>query len=617
MTKKKLLSMAMSLAIAAGSVSAVNAETQQYYPDVDSSHWAYEWVGYMHENGYIHGYPDGDYRPGQYITRAEYVTILHYIFDSVGTTDKNYIDVIEGDWYYDIIHAAVANGYLHGYNDATDEHDGTMKPNNFITREEAAVVIADAYGLELNSDVSRFSDSEQISSWAVPYVGALSIDGVLLGDADTGAYRPKDNMLRAEVASMIAQAEIKKAEGDLTLKEEVTLPDEIVKDGSKYTINNIVTENIAEDKPLTVTIDAVEEGNVGAYTIKVTVNGEVLASTATLDEVKALLEEKTFTKDEIESLEIELSGFAKAEDGSKITVTVTVTDGEEKEYVAKNYVLEFEKAGGSTGGSSISGGSGNGGYVTPSIDKRDRVVECLDWYRDYQKTAMHNRIETDAAGNANLTNDKLMIILTNDGLVDGSGTPEFNTSSVQTEDYKNWDAVYTAIASTLGDDASKTYYNALRPVYEDVVMNSVLTNAALGYKDVALTTISTNTKPKYVGLFRGMVKVINASADAAVSIYNDPANSSKLANELYDDFITAAINATSSILNDVYTEYSIDGEEKANITLSALSYCQNLFNGGAGNASLEQALIDARTSGGSLTLAEFAEILVKCINNEY
>ena len=621
MFKKKLLSMALSLAVAVGAVSSVSAyETQQYYPDVDESHWAYQWVGYMHENGYIHGYPDGNYRPAQYITRAEYVTILHYIFNSVGTTDKNYIDVIEGDWYYDIVHAAVASGYLHGYNDATDEHDGTMKPNNYITREEAAVVIADAYGLELNSDVSRFSDSEDISWWAVPYVGALSIDGVLLGDADTGAYRPKDNMLRAEVASMIAQAESKKADGGLTLKEKVTLPEEMVKDGSKYSIVDITPENIDAETALVVSLDAVEDGKVGDYKLKITVNGEVIAENATLDEVKAILAEKTFTAEEIEALKIEFSGFDKAEDQSKLTVTVKVTDGADKEYDAKVYELVFTKSGGSGSGSgsgsSMGGGSGNGGYETPSIENRDRVVECLDWYRDVQKTAMHNRIEADAAGNANLTNDKLMIILTNDGLVDGSGVPEFNASSVQTEDYENWDVVYTAIASTLGDDAGKTYYTAFKPVYEDVLAKAVLSDTSLNYKNPALV-ISTDTKVKYVGLFRAMVKVINASADAAVSIYNDPANSTLGADVLYNKFLTQAINDVASVLNNVYTTYTIEAPEKTYITAAALKYCENLFNGGAGNASLEQALMDARTSDGSLTVAEFAQILVDCINGAY
>ena len=149
MNKKKLTSLSLSLAMTAGLFSGLTAQAAQYYPDVDEGHWAYELVGYMNEHGYISGYPDGNYYPSQNITRAEYITILNKMFESNGNAGKNYADVHEGDWFYNQIQAAVAAGYLHGYGDANDENDGTMKPNNYITREEAAVILSLAYGLAI------------------------------------------------------------------------------------------------------------------------------------------------------------------------------------------------------------------------------------------------------------------------------------------------------------------------------------------------------------------------------------------------------------------------------------------------------------------------------------
>lgn len=62
--------------------SCLTAFAEQHYTDVDDSHWASAWVNYMHEKGYIHGYSDGTYLPGNNITRAEFVTILNYITKS-------------------------------------------------------------------------------------------------------------------------------------------------------------------------------------------------------------------------------------------------------------------------------------------------------------------------------------------------------------------------------------------------------------------------------------------------------------------------------------------------------------------------------------------------------
>ena len=62
------------------------------YADVGETHWAYPWVTFMTNEGYIHGYPteenDGQelYKPDQLITRAEFVTILYRYTAHAGLT---------------------------------------------------------------------------------------------------------------------------------------------------------------------------------------------------------------------------------------------------------------------------------------------------------------------------------------------------------------------------------------------------------------------------------------------------------------------------------------------------------------------------------------------------
>ena len=158
-----------------------------------------------------------------------------------------------------------------------------MKPNNYITREEAAVIVAGAYDLQLNSDVSQFSDADQISDWAVPYVGALAGDEVLLGDNDS-SYRPKDYMSRAEVASMLARAKQRDDNEELTKNVRVTLPTAMTDADGVYTIADITTENATLETLFGIDISVSESGEVGAYSISV-----YLGDVAIADGVNACL----------------------------------------------------------------------------------------------------------------------------------------------------------------------------------------------------------------------------------------------------------------------------------------------------------------------------------------
>lgn len=338
MNKKKLTSLSLALTVTAGLFSGMTVQAAQYYNDVDDGHWAYEWIGYMNECGYISGYPDGGYYPSQNITRAEYVTILNKMFEAEGSAGKNYSDVSEEDWFYSNIQAAVAAGYLRGYDDANEENDGTMKPNSFITREEAAVILASAYGLEKNSDVSKFADADDISDWAVPYVGALVAGNVLMGDDDLN-FRPKDNILRAEVASMLAQA--KQNESGLKYEEKINLPESLeIDENNAYSFSGIKTKNISPEKKIFVSVDASENGNVGAYKIIAYLGDVIIAENVTLDGLKEVLNGKEFSAEDLEKLTISFSDFEKPESGSSLKLTVKVSSGD-KDYDSKEYTIAF------------------------------------------------------------------------------------------------------------------------------------------------------------------------------------------------------------------------------------------------------------------------------------
>ena len=46
------------------------------FPDVDSSHWAIEYISKLSDEGVINGYDDGTYRPEGTVKRSEFLKLV-------------------------------------------------------------------------------------------------------------------------------------------------------------------------------------------------------------------------------------------------------------------------------------------------------------------------------------------------------------------------------------------------------------------------------------------------------------------------------------------------------------------------------------------------------------
>lgn len=163
------------------------------------NHWAKTDIVYLIEKGIIQGYSDGTFRPNKSISRAEFLTIVNKVFGYTEKVEISFSDVKKHDWFYDDIKKAVSVGYIGGY------EDGTMKPNRFITREEASKIIAVVCGLEddVSNSAHSFNDANQIGEWAGNYIGILKDKGYMSGYED-GTFRPKRQITRGEAAKILA-----------------------------------------------------------------------------------------------------------------------------------------------------------------------------------------------------------------------------------------------------------------------------------------------------------------------------------------------------------------------------------------------------------------------------
>src|SRR5690606_9014842 len=102
-----------------------------------------------------------------------------------------------------------------------------FRPREPAKRYEIAVFIARAMGFDgtvSGSIVLRFTDAKLLNdqaAWAVPYVAYVYNQGIMTGDA-SGAFRPLDQVTRAEMAVLLSRLDAKLQKlGSNTLKGEV------------------------------------------------------------------------------------------------------------------------------------------------------------------------------------------------------------------------------------------------------------------------------------------------------------------------------------------------------------------------------------------------------------
>ena len=204
MKKKRILAMilavasCLSLAVSASAAGTVNRKATDF-KDFDKSAWYAEAVRAAVDNGLLYGKSATVIDPNGDMTRAEMAAIINRSFGCYVKADiSKYADVSKSKWYYDDIAMAVQMGTYVG------RSSSAMVPDSPITRQEAMTVVARALELDYDeyakTDLSKFADEKNISSWALPYVRAMVGADYIHGRGKILA--PLDNITRAEFAQI-------------------------------------------------------------------------------------------------------------------------------------------------------------------------------------------------------------------------------------------------------------------------------------------------------------------------------------------------------------------------------------------------------------------------------
>ncbi|MBO5397968.1 MAG: S-layer homology domain-containing protein [Clostridia bacterium] len=173
------------------------------FKDVKKTDWYYNAVEYVYKNNIIKGYNATTFAPNDKLSRGMLVTILYRMEGEPAVSGKPKFPDVQNskDYYYKAVKWATDKKVVSGYT------NGKFGPNDNITREDLAVILyryAKYKGKNTSqtNDLTKFSDTKQISSYALPQIKWAVGAGVISGNANK-TLNPKGTATRAEASAML------------------------------------------------------------------------------------------------------------------------------------------------------------------------------------------------------------------------------------------------------------------------------------------------------------------------------------------------------------------------------------------------------------------------------
>jgi len=197
------------------------------FVDVEEGEWYYEAVMLMAQRGIITGYPDKTFRPMAPVLREEFAKMMVKALKlDLVPVGSSFVDVADGYWASSYIETAKL--YLTGY---IRQGEYLYKPAESAVREDMAVALVKAKNLEIDetmlSALDEYEDADLISDKLRTYMAAAVYHEVMIGYVIDGKkyLKPNESLSRAEASKLIASV-ITEEEGEAELTEVL-----IVKEG--------------------------------------------------------------------------------------------------------------------------------------------------------------------------------------------------------------------------------------------------------------------------------------------------------------------------------------------------------------------------------------------------
>lgn len=169
-TTAKALLATMGLTVLMPAASALAAT------DING-HWCENIIEKWEKNNLIAGYEDGTFRPDQPITRAEFVSLVNRYLGYTAAKTISFSDVSAGDWYANQVAIAVNAGYVGGFEDNT-----FRPGDNITRAQTASIIARLTGLSNNAAESYKFADAHRNPEWAKGAIGAVAAKGYMIGD---------------------------------------------------------------------------------------------------------------------------------------------------------------------------------------------------------------------------------------------------------------------------------------------------------------------------------------------------------------------------------------------------------------------------------------------------
>ena len=180
------------------------ANVSAYFNDMGNATWAAPSVDFLRRYSIVTGTTASAYSPSNPMRRGDYILMLNRIFQFPTAASSGFTDVDENSYYASAIAGAVSQNII---------AKGTrFYPTYAVSRQDAAVFLFRCLKRQNSSfvegtaaDLTSYADRDSIAPSAVAAVGALSKNGVFVGDT-TGNFNSTKTLTRAEMAVLLHRA---------------------------------------------------------------------------------------------------------------------------------------------------------------------------------------------------------------------------------------------------------------------------------------------------------------------------------------------------------------------------------------------------------------------------